>query len=344
VILDSLGIPEPPAATSRQAQAQPLKFPDIIGANTTLAGVLATIERVAKTKANVLILGESGTGKELAARALHRLSERRDRPFVAVNCAAIPETLLEAELFGIEKGTATGVSAREGKFETADSGTVFLDEIGDMSLATQAKILRVLQERQFERVGARQPRKVDVRVVAATNRNLEEAMSAGRFRQDLYYRLNVITVSMPPLRERREDIPALVAHFRRGVSEEYGKPVKGVSDGCLQSLLAYAWPGNVRELENVIERGVILCAGECVQVDDLPSGVRQAAGDARGFKEAREHAGKAAAGSVELAAVKDALESSGWVVKRAAERLGVSRRQLYRIIDKHNLRRPTADS
>ena len=336
-IFENLGVP-----AQAQAQAQARKHPDIIGADTTLAEVFSTIERVAGTKANVLILGESGTGKELAARALHRLSERASKPFVTVNCAAIPETLLEPELFGIEKGTATGVSGREGKFETADSGTIFLDEIGDMSPGIQAKLLRVLQERQFERVGARQSRKVDVRVVAATNRNLEQAMQAGQFRQDLFYRLNVITVTMPPLRERRADIPALAGHFVRRVAEEYGRQVTGVSDECLVQLVAYSWPGNVRELENVIERGVILCRTGKVQAGDLPATVRQGPAEPQTWQAARKLAEDSAGGTIEKQAVLAALEESGWVMTRAAEKLGMSRRQLYRVLDRHGIQRPTS--
>ncbi len=318
----------------------PGRFPGVVGADTTLREVFETIERVAPTKANVLVLGESGTGKEIVARTLHELSDRKGKPFVAVNCAAIPENLLESELFGIEKGTATGVAARIGRFEQAGGGTVFLDEIGDMSLGLQAKMLRVLQERNFERVGGREPVQVDVRIVAATNRDLESAMSEGRFRRDLFYRLNVVTVVLPRLRERKSDIPALVQHFVARVASEYGKPVSGVTDDCLSRLIDYAWPGNVRELENVIERGVILARGEYVTTDDLPPGFQPGTRTDTGWRDIRKKVEAEAAAPVEEKAVVAALEQSGWVVSRAADKLGISRRQLYRIMAKRGIRKP----
>jgi transcriptional regulator with PAS, ATPase and Fis domain len=325
--------PLPEAATGS-------RFPEIIGADTTLRGLFAAVERVAATRASVLVLGESGTGKEIVARTLHRLSDRRNGPFAAVNCAAIPEALLEAELFGVEKGTATGVAARVGRFEAANHGTVFLDEIGDMSLALQAKMLRVLQEFSFERVGGRQPVVADVRIVAATNRDLEEAIASGRFRSDLYYRLNVVTLQIPPLRERRADIPALVAHFIRRVSKEYGKPVRGVTDDCLASLLGARWPGNVRELENAIERGVILARGELVTVEDLPAQLLPAGSEGKDWRGTARRVGQAASAPIEEKAARDALEASAWVVSKAAKKLGISRRQLYRIMEKHGIERP----
>jgi transcriptional regulator with PAS, ATPase and Fis domain/Tfp pilus assembly protein PilF len=362
--------PSSPLPFPFKGQGRGGKFPGVVGADTTLAGVFETIERAAPTRANVLILGESGTGKEIVARSLHRLSDRHDGPYVAVNCAAIPETLLESELFGVEKGTATGVGQREGKFESANHGTIFLDEIGDMTLGLQAKVLRVLQERTFERVGGRKPIEVDVRIVAATNKNLEQAMAESAFRRDLYYRLNVITLTLPPLRERKQDVPEFVRLSVERVSSEYGKKVSGITEDCLACLLSYSWPGNIRELENVVERGVILARGELVTVADLPAGIQSfrlgtqaavvrvspAAGEtltlcpapgtsrgqepAKGWQEARKSARTAASASVELAAVREALEASGWVVKRAADRLGISRRQLYRIMEKHGIARP----
>jgi len=343
VELLALGLSQAGAGPASAAPAPPGKesrFPGVIGADTTLRAVFSTVAEVAPTKANVLILGESGTGKEIVARALHRLSDRRDKPFVAVNCAAIPETLLETELFGVERGTATGVSARIGRFEVADGGTLFLDEIGDMSLGLQAKMLRVLQERSFERVGGREPVSVDVRVVAATNRNLEQAMAEAKFRTDLYYRLNVIAVSLPPLRERKSDIPALTSHFVGRVSREYGKPVRGVTEDCLACLMKASWPGNVRELENVVERGVILARGEYVTVADLPPGLQSGAEPGLGWREARRQAEEAATATIEANAIINALESSGWVVKQAARKLGISRRQFYRLLDKHGIARP----
>jgi two-component system NtrC family response regulator/two-component system response regulator HydG len=248
--------------------------------------------------------------------------------------------LLESELFGIEKGAATGVAARKGRFEAANGGTVFLDEIGDMSLALQAKILRVLQERVLERVGGREQIELNIRVVAATNRDLEKEIAAERFRSDLYYRLNVISLTLPPLRERKADIPALVGFFVNRFAQEYSKPVRGVTPDCLDCLLAQEWPGNVRELQNVVERGVILCPGELVRVEDLPAEVQGVSPEAS-LKDARGRARDKAVAKVEQAAVVSALEQTGWVVKRAAEKLGISRVQLYRIMKKHGIRRPT---
>src|SRR5208283_602469 len=226
----------------------------------------------APTKATVLILGESGTGKELIAQAIHEESPRSTKPFVKVNCAALTETLLESELFGHEKGSFTGaVGRREGRFELADGGTIFLDEIGDISPALQMKLLRVLQQREFERVGGTETLKVDVRIVAATNRDLAGEVKAGKFREDLYYRLNVVTVTLPPLRHRKGDIPALVSHFLDRYCKAYNKDIDGLAPGTLNALLAHSWPGNVRELENVIERGVVLAKGRQLSTDDLPA-------------------------------------------------------------------------
>jgi DNA-binding NtrC family response regulator/tetratricopeptide (TPR) repeat protein len=335
-----------PAAGTQAAERmvqRPGRFPAIIGSDTTLKDVFDTAERVGPTRASVLVLGESGTGKELVARAIHESSDRKDKPFTAVNCAAIPETLLESELFGVEKGTATGVAARIGRFEHADRGTMFLDEIGDMSLALQAKMLRVLEEQSFDRVGGRSPVHVDVRIIAATNRNLEDAIADGRFRQDLLYRLNVIMITLPPLRERRADIPALVAHFVQRVSREYGKPLRGVSDDCLGVLMNAQWPGNVRELENVVERGVILARSDLVTIDDLPPYMQPESVPDKGWRETRRKVETAAGAPVEESTVVRALEQSGWVVKRAAEKLGISRRQLHRIMNKHGIIKPRSD-
>jgi len=348
-----------------QAQSQPAalgpraerRFPKIIGADTTLREVFETISRVAPTRANVLILGESGTGKELVARTLHELSDRQNGPFVVVNCAAIPETLLESELFGIEKGTATGVTGRPGKFESADKGTLFLDEIGDMSLSLQAKVLRLVQDRTFERVGGREPRTADVRIIAATNRNLASAISQGQFRSDLYYRLSVITITLPPLRQRKQDIPELVASFVERFSREYAKPVQVVTRDCLACLSNYHWPGNIRELENVLERAVILSHRELLTADDLPPSIPRIgecppsgtseecpgstpAEIVPGWHERRRVAKEEAGASIELAAIRTALDRSGWVIKRAAEQLGMSRRHLYRLMKKYHIQRP----
>ena len=232
---------------------------------------LNLVGRVAPSQATVLILGESGTGKELFARAIHYAGPRAGKPLVKVNCAALPENLLESELFGHEKGAFTGAVARRiGRFEQADQGSIFLDEIGDLSPALQSKLLRVLQEKEIERVGSNQTIKIDVRVIAATNRNLEEAIRKGAFREDLYYRLNVVTLSLPPLRERKEDIPILIDHFLKKYSRENKKEVSSLTKEAKDLLLHYDYPGNVRELENIIERAVVLCRGENITSQDLP--------------------------------------------------------------------------
>jgi two-component system response regulator HydG len=243
----------------------------LLGVSPVWRRMMTLVEQVADSSATVLIQGESGTGKEGVARAIHDRSSRRSRPFVAVNCAALPETLLESELFGYEKGAFTGAAGRkEGRFELADGGTLFLDEVADLSAVTQPKILRVLQEGEFERVGGTRTIRVDVRVVAATNQGLAQMVRDKRFREDLYYRLNVITITVPPLRERREDIRVLALHFLRVYSAKNNRRLEGLSDDAIRRLEAYGWPGNVRELENVIERGVVLARGAQMEVGDLP--------------------------------------------------------------------------
>jgi two-component system response regulator HydG len=255
---------------------------DVIGDSPAIRGVLALVRQVAPTAATVLIQGESGTGKELVARALHDLSHRRGKPFVRVNCAALPETLLESELFGYEKGAFTGaVGRKDGRFQLADDGTLLLDEVGDLSLLTQAKLLRVLQEGEFEPLGATRTVKVDVRVVAATNQDLAQLVKEKRFREDLYYRLQVITVTVPPLRERREDILILAQHFLRRFATKNHREMEGFTEAALARLLEHSWPGNVRELEHVIERAVILGRGPLVDVGDLPETVSQTEPSAR---------------------------------------------------------------
>lgn len=248
-------------------------FPAIIGEAPALREISRSIEKVAATDSTVLLEGESGTGKELYARLIHQLSPRRDRPFVAINCAAIPDTLLENELFGHERGAYTGASARQtGKFELADSGTIFLDEIGELGIGVQSKILRVLQERKFERIGGIATLEVDIRVICATNRDLEAAVRAGAFRDDLFFRIHVFPVRIPPLRARREDIPLLTDHFLGRLARDMGRPTLGIADEARQALQSYDWPGNVRELENCLERAVILCEGDRIGPGDLRIG------------------------------------------------------------------------
>src|SRR6266403_1041598 len=243
----------------------------MIGASPSWRRMLTLVEQVADSSATILIQGESGTGKELVARTIHERSARRNGPFVAVNCAALPETLLESELFGYEKGAFTGAAGRkEGRFELANGGTLFLDEVADLSLVTQPKILRMLQEGEFERLGATRTIQVDVRIVAATNQDLADMVKDRRFREDLYYRLNVITITVPPLRERREDIRVLAEHFLRLYAAKNNRRLEGFADEALRRLEGYSWPGNVRELENVIERGVVLARASLIDLADLP--------------------------------------------------------------------------
>jgi two-component system, NtrC family, nitrogen regulation response regulator NtrX len=286
----------------------------------------------------VLIHGENGSGKELVARAIHALSSRREGTFVEVNCAAIPAELIESELFGHERGAFTGaVARRRGKFETADGGTLFLDEIGDMSLKTQAKVLRALEEQVVERVGGREPIKVDVRVIAASNRDLPALIAQGGFREDLFYRLNVIPIEVPPLRQRRDDIPLLVGHFIAAFSAENGKRLKTISGEALAYFLAYDWPGNVRELRNMVERLVIMTTGEVIGPDDLPAPLRPkdagAGGEGqRSLKDARD--------GFERAYILAELRANDWNMTRTADRLGIERSHLYRKIKTYGITPP----
>ncbi len=245
------------------------EFDNIVGRSPAMQEIFATITRIAPTRATVLLAGESGVGKDLIARAIHFHSPRRDKPFVKINCTALPENLMESELFGYEKGAFTGaVVGKPGKFEQADTGTVMLDEIGDVPPAIQVKLLRVLQERELERLGSNKTKHVDVRVIAATNVDLRVALENGTFREDLYYRLNVLPLNIPPLRQRKVDIPYLADHFVKKVAKEMGRPCT-ISDEALDRLMAYDWPGNVRELENAIERSIVLCNGEVLRADDI---------------------------------------------------------------------------
>ena len=297
------------------------------------------IRQVAPTSANVLILGESGTGKEIVANAIHRSSERAGRPFIKVNCAALPETLLESELFGYERGAFTGaVSRKEGRFFLADEGMLFLDEIGDMPMALQAKILRVLQEGEFERLGGNETLKVDVRIVAASNQDLTEAIAERCFREDLYYRLNVIGIHLVPLRERRGDIPLLVEHFLERFSAKNNQPVNVFSRAAVEAMSNYDWPGNIRELENSVERAVVLGRGEVLTLADLPAGV---AGESREDDELHVEAGSTVISipvgtplaEVERRVILETLRSTGGDKSAAARRLGIATRTIYRKLD-----------
>ncbi len=259
---------------SLKLKLQKQREQSILGTSPQIQTVRDIIKKVADTDSTVLILGESGTGKELVAKELHRQSSRSGNPFIPINCGAIPEELLESELFGYEKGAFTGaIATKIGRFEAADKGTVFLDEIGDMSVGLQVKILRVLQEREFERIGGRKSIKVDIRIIAATNQDLERAVAEKRFREDLYYRLNVIPISLPPLRERREDIPLLATHFLETISTKKNKKVTGIDPEAMKILEEYDWPGNVREMVNLIERLVVLKENGTITVDDLPASI-----------------------------------------------------------------------
>jgi len=318
------------AATLRERVQDRFRLNGMIGESPELQAIFELVKKAAPTKATVLILGESGTGKELVAQALHEESPRRDRPFIKVSCAALSETLLESELFGHERGSFTGaVGRREGRFELADGGTLFLDEIGEIPPSTQVKLLRALQQREFERVGGTETLKVDVRVVAATNRDLTEEVKGGRFREELFYRLNVVTITLPPLRKRKGDIPALVSHFIDKYAKSYGKEVRALGPGTLTALLAHDWPGNVRELENAIERAVVLCRDGQLTLDDLPSPLR--AGRAR-VPASSYVGGGTTLREMERDAILRTLALTGGSTVRAAKILGISARKVqYRL-------------
>ena len=316
-------------ATLRERVRERFRLEGMVGESPELQAVFEVIRQAAPTKATVLVLGESGTGKELIAQALHEQSPRKDQAFVKVACAALSETLLESELFGHERGSFTGAAGRkEGRFELADGGTLFLDEIGDISAATQVKLLRVLQQREFERVGGTQTIKVDVRVVAATNRDLAAEVKAGKFREDLYYRLNVVSVTLRPLRRRKGDIPALVAHFVDRYARSYEKEIKGLAPGTMNALLAHDWPGNVRELENAVERAVVLAKAPELTADDLPSSLR----GPRPTREPSTLIPGASLHEIEREAILRTMEVVGGSTARAAEILGISVRKIqYRL-------------
>jgi formate hydrogenlyase transcriptional activator len=316
----------------------PRRFEHIIGNSPALESVLEQVEQVAPTDSTVLIQGETGTGKELIARAVHNLSSRCGRPFIKLNCAAIPFDLLESELFGHERGAFTGAIAQKvGRFELADKGTLFLDEVGDIPPGLQPKLLRVLQEQEFERLGGTRTHQVDVRLVAATNRNLVDMMKRNEFRSDLYYRLNVFPIPLPPLRERREDIPALVKHFVEIYARRMGKQIEHIPPETMSALASYQWPGNIRELQNSIERSVILSTGAVLRppLAELKRCAEVESTEAITLEEAeREH-------------IRKTLEQTRWVVaglNGAAARLGIKRSALYFRMQKLGISRANKDS
>jgi two-component system NtrC family response regulator len=317
----------------RLALAERHRVEGIVGESGRMQQVLSLVHRVAGSDATVLIQGESGTGKELIAKAIHYASRRAAGPLVTVNCAALPESLLEAELFGHEKGAFTGATiGRQGRFEVAHGGTLFLDEIGDVPLHLQVKLLRVLQEREFERVGSSRPIPVDIRLIAATHRDLSALVKAGAFRDDLYYRINVVTIVVPPLRERREDLPALIDHFVRKSAEANRKPIMGVTREARDLLLRYDYPGNVREVENLIERAVVLTRDEVIGRADLPLTLQDPAA------EPTEAPGlTAAVEALERRMIREALARANGVQTRAAEALGLSERVLRYKLRKYGL-------
>jgi len=321
------------AGQLRERLSEKHRIDNIIGSSPAMQQVFDAVLQVAPSRASVLIAGESGTGKELIAAAIHEHSPRAKKPFVKLHCAALAESLLESELFGHERGSFTGaVGRREGRFEQADGGTLFLDEIGEISPAIQVKLLRFLQEHEFERVGGNQTIKVDVRVITATNRNLLQRVKEGLFREDLYYRLNVVTIEMPPLRARPSDIPLLAAHFLGKYARENGKTIDGFSDEALARMANYAWPGNVRELENAIERAVVVCKKQRIGVEDFTSSIATAEKRTDGMPEVPG----AKMDDLERYAILKTLEHTGGSTSRAAEILGISPRTIQYRLQQYN--------
>jgi len=315
------------------------QFTNIVYGSSVMEEVMGLVARVAPSQATVLIRGESGTGKELVANAIHYASPRSQKPLVKVSCAAIPETLLESELFGHEKGAFTGATQRRiGRFEEADGGSIFLDEIGDLSPSTQVKLLRVLQEKEFQRLGSNLSLKTDVRVIAATHRNLEEAIQKELFRQDLYYRLNVISIALPPLRERREDISLLIDHFLKKYSVENQKSISDISKEARALLLRYPYPGNVREIENLIERAVILCRGEMITTQDLPFHLREEKSETLWQSSEKQKSLPESLEEIERDSILKALHQHQGVQTKAAESLGISERVLRYKIKKYGIK------
>ena len=330
----------------RQELREKYGFHNIVGKSKKMQEIYRIIAKVATTDTTVLIYGQSGTGKELIARAIHFNSPRREKPFVPVDCAALSENLLESELFGHIRGSFTGaVSTKPGLFEVADGGSVFLDEVGNISLAIQAKLLRVLQEREFTPVGGTKAKKVDIRLISATNKDLEKMIKEETFREDLYYRLNIVPIFLPPLRERQEDIPLLAVHFLKKYSEEMGKTIKGFSSEAMEKLMKYPWPGNVRELENVIERTAVMIDEEMVRPPHLIlPGQEEKAGEdhvpmtSDELKQIKKQIREKAVEEVEKAFIIGALERHQWNVTRAADEVGMLRPNFQALMRKYNLR------
>lgn len=316
---------------------------EIIGQSEEIERVKRMILKVAGSSSTVLIRGESGSGKERVARAIHKASPRRNEIFQAVNCAAINENLLESELFGHEKGSFTGAhTQKKGQFEVADRGSLFLDEIGDLSVPMQAKILRVLQEREVMRVGGTRPTKVDVRVIAATNRDLEAMVKDGRFREDLYYRLNIIPINLPPLRNRRDDISILIEFFIAKHSRNAQRKIKGLTASARNLLMNYSWPGNVRQLESAIERAILLCEGDEISVEDLPLEIRQESSPSNSFNFKLPPEGISFE-DLEKSLITQAMEQTGWNITRAAKLLGLSFRTLQYRLEKFDMKKQTKE-
>ncbi len=321
--------------------ATPL-FENIVGESRQMKEIFRTIEKVARSNATVLVLGETGVGKELVAEAIHRNSSRADRPFVKMNCAALHENLLESELFGHERGAYTGAERqRIGRFELANEGTLFLDEIGNMTPSTQAKVLRILQEREFERLGGNRTIKVDVRLMAATNRDLEQAITRGEFREDLYYRLNVVKLTVPPLRERKEDLVPLAQHFIQRFAAELRKDVQAMEPGAVRALKRHTWPGNIRELENTIERAVLMCEGRYLTSHDLNLAETTPTGEAGvPSMNLRLPAQGIRLEDVEKQTILEALRLNNWIQKEAARFLGISSRMMNYKVAKYEIKDP----
>lgn len=317
-----------------------LPTPQIVGQSAPILNVIQLCRRVAPSNATALICGETGTGKELIARAIHDFSDRSDKPFIAINCAALPESLLESELFGHEKGAFTGATdLKMGRFELADGGTLFLDELGEMDQSIQVKLLRVLQEREFVRVGGTTTVTCDVRVVTATNRDLKQEMEAGRFRSDLYYRLNVFPIQVPPLRDRIEDLPLLIDHFVSQVVPSLGIEAPQVDEQAIAALTAYNWPGNIRELRNIIERSALLATDGCISARHLPPEIASAGGDTQATAQPPSAADSKLA-SQECALIFKALNDANWNQSAAARSLGIGRDHLRYRIKKYNIQKP----